>query len=140
MVCLVKSKGNKSCIFENYRNANGNGPFSRAKHDKVSFFSKSYNWIYDLFKNLILRYDYENCQADPCNTMMSELQNFVEDSSNIGKSFTSASGKTFEVSKADNFEYVDPIDKSVTKKQGIRVFFSDGSRFVMRLSGEYLIV
>ena len=55
---------------------------------------------------------------------------------NVGKVFTASSGgKTFEVSKADNFEYVDPIDKSVTKNQGIRVFFTDGSRFVMRLSG-----
>ena len=58
---------------------------------------------------------------------------------NVGKVFTASSGgKTFEVSKADNFEYVDPIDKSVTKNQGIRVFFTDGSRFVMRLSGSNL--
>ena len=28
-----------------------------------------------------------------------------------------------------------PIDKSVTKNQGIRIFFEDGSRIVMRLSG-----
>ena len=58
---------------------------------------------------------------------------------NVGKVFTASSGgKTFEVSKADNFEYVDPIDNSVTKNQGIRVFFTDGSRFVMRLSGSNL--
>merc|ERR1740123_1081506 len=88
-------------------------------------------------RNFFTRYDYENCQADPCNAMMAELQSFVDDSSNaIGKVFTASSGgKTYEVSKADNFEYEDPIDKSVTKNQGIRVFFTDGSRFVMRLSG-----
>jgi len=88
-------------------------------------------------RNFFTRYDYENCQADPCNAMMADLQSFVDDSSNSsGKVFTASSGgKTFEVSKADNFEYVDPIDKSVTKNQGIRVFFTDGSRFVMRLSG-----
>ena len=58
-------------------------------------------------------------------------------STNSGKVFTASSGgKTYEVSKADNFEYEDPIDKSVTKNQGIRVFFTDGSRFVMRLSGK----
>ena len=53
----------------------------------------------------------------------------------LGKIFTSSSGKSFTVSKADNFEYTDPIDKSVTKNQGIRIFFQDGSRIVMRLSG-----
>ena len=87
-------------------------------------------------RNFFTRYDYENCQADPCNEMMSELQGFVDDKSNVGKVYTATSGdKSFEVSKADNFEYVDPIDKSVSRNQGIRVFFTDGSRFVMRLSG-----
>merc|ERR1712156_1406048 len=87
-------------------------------------------------RNFFTRYDYENCQGEPCNAMMAELQAFVDNPGNIGKVFTASSnGKTFEVSKADNFQYVDPIDKSVTKNQGIRVFFTDGSRFVMRLSG-----
>jgi phosphoglucomutase len=31
--------------------------------------------------------------------------------------------------------YVDPVDKSVSKNQGIRFMFADGSRFVFRLSG-----
>ena len=33
-------------------------------------------------RNFFTRYDYENCQADPCNAMMAELQSFVDDSSN----------------------------------------------------------
>ena len=113
-------------------------------------------------RNFFTRYDYENCQAEPCAQMMNELQSFVDNSENIGKFFyleffkllcsilkyyviifcpilgkifTSSSGKSFTVSKADNFEYTDPIDKSVTKNQGIRIFFQDGSRIVMRLSG-----
>ena len=36
---------------------------------------------------------------------------------------------------ADDFQYNDPFDKSVTLKQGLRFVFADGSRFVMRLSG-----
>ena len=40
------------------------------------------------------------------------------------------------VSKADNFEYRDPVDNSLTQKQGIRIFFEDGSRIVFRLSGK----
>merc|ERR1712241_98170 len=86
-------------------------------------------------RNFFTRYDYENCQTEPCTQMMNDLQTFVDTSENIGKTFTSSSGKTFTVSKADNFEYTDPIDKSVTKNQGIRIFFQDGSRIVMRLSG-----
>merc|ERR1719399_323949 len=40
-----------------------------------------------------------------------------------------------EAVKADDFAYEDPVDGSVTKKQGIRVLFASGSRFVFRLSG-----
>ena len=43
--------------------------------------------------------------------------------------------KEYTVSKIDNFSYTDPVDKSVTTKQGIRIFFEDGSRIVFRLSG-----
>ena len=68
--------------------------------------------------------------------MMADLQTFVDTSSNIGKKFTGQGlkglSKDFVVSKIDNFEYTDPIDKSVTKKQGIRIFFEDGSRIVFR--------
>merc|ERR1719323_2251277 len=66
---------------------------------------------------------------------MNELQIFVDTKDNIGKTYTSKSGKSFTVSKADNFQYTDPIDQSVTKNQGLRIFFQDGSRIVMRLSG-----
>lgn len=37
--------------------------------------------------------------------------------------------------KADNFEYTDPIDGSISKNQGIRIFFEGGGRVVYRLSG-----
>merc|ERR1719288_597367 len=35
----------------------------------------------------------------------------------------------------DVFEYKDPVDGSVSKNQGIRFIFEDGSRIVFRLSG-----
>lgn len=66
--------------------------------------------------------------------MMALLEKIIADTSFIGKSFTSE-GKTYKVAKADNFSYVDPIDKSVAKNQGIRVLFDDGSRLIYRLSG-----
>ena len=39
------------------------------------------------------------------------------------------------VSRADDFAYTDPVDGSVSRGQGLRVFFADGSRLVLRLSG-----
>ena len=37
--------------------------------------------------------------------------------------------------KGDDFTYVDPVDKSVSQKQGVRFLLSDGSRVIFRLSG-----
>jgi phosphoglucomutase len=39
------------------------------------------------------------------------------------------------VGAADDFAYADPVDGSVSKRQGVRVMFQDGSRIVYRLSG-----
>lgn len=48
--------------------------------------------------------------------MMQHLEKLLETKGLIGKSFYSG-GKTYKVTKADNFSYVDPIDKSVTDNQ-----------------------
>jgi phosphoglucomutase len=45
----------------------------------------------------------------------------------------SVEGMTVEA--ADDFAYTDPVDGSVSLQQGVRVLFTGGSRFVMRLSG-----
>ena len=39
------------------------------------------------------------------------------------------------VEHADDFSYRDPIDGSVSEKQGIRILFKGGARIVYRLSG-----
>merc|ERR1712085_91606 len=47
-------------------------------------------------------------------------------------------GKEFDgmkMAKNDVFEYLDPVDGSVSKNQGIRYIFEDGSRIIFRLSG-----
>ena len=36
---------------------------------------------------------------------------------------------------ADQFSYVDPVDGSVSKNQGVRIAFENGCRGVIRLSG-----
>ena len=65
------------------------------------------------------RYDYENVESEPAQQMMTDLRNKVSTetvAAFIGKEFTEGD-KTYKVAKADDFEYTDPIDKSVSKKQ-----------------------
>lgn len=85
-------------------------------------------------RNYFTRYDYEECELAPCNEMMDTLEKRIIAADFAGKEFSSG-GKTYKVRQADNFSYNDPIDKSVSTKQGLRIVFEDGSRIVMRLSG-----
>lgn len=85
-------------------------------------------------RNYFTRYDYEECELGACNEMMDVMEKTITDPAFAGKSF-SAGGKSYTVKVADNFSYNDPIDKSVSTKQGLRIVFTDGSRVVMRLSG-----
>ena len=39
------------------------------------------------------------------------------------------------VSSADAFAYTDPVDRSLTPNQGIRIVFREGGRAIFRLSG-----
>jgi phosphoglucomutase len=39
------------------------------------------------------------------------------------------------VQLADDFTYTDPVDHSVSARQGVRIVMTDGSRIVLRLSG-----
>merc|ERR1719164_106091 len=48
----------------------------------------------------------------------------------VGQDFGGMKIKTNDV-----FEYTDPVDNSVSKNQGVRFIFEDGSRIVFRLSG-----
>ncbi|ALC43182.1 Pgm [Drosophila busckii] len=85
-------------------------------------------------RNYFTRYDYEECDLEPCNEMMATMEQNITAADFAGKSFTSG-GKSYKVKEADNFSYTDPVDKSVATKQGLRIVFEDGSRIVMRLSG-----
>lgn len=85
-------------------------------------------------RNAFQRLDFENCDSGKANTMISRLEGEFAKAGLIG-SHLQSDGETFTVTTADNFEYVDPVDGSVTRKQGLRLIFSDGSRIVWRLSG-----
>ncbi|XP_057300218.1 phosphoglucomutase-1-like [Hydractinia symbiolongicarpus] len=81
-------------------------------------------------RNFFTRYDYENVTSESGNELMAQLRQSINDSSLNGKEFG-----TYTVKNMDDFKYVDPIDESVSEKQGIRIMFTDGSRIIVRLSG-----
>ncbi|QNI86219.1 phosphoglucomutase [Synechococcus sp. PROS-7-1] len=74
------------------------------------------------------RHDYEAVPSDAAHGLYDRLETMLP--SLAGQSFAGRS-----ISSADNFSYCDPIDKSVTKGQGLRILLEDGSRVVVRLSG-----
>jgi phosphoglucomutase len=79
-------------------------------------------------RNFYSRYDYEGLPTDAANGVMQHLR----------ASFATLGGKQFgkyTVKHCDDFSYTDPVDGSVSKGQGVRIIFTDGSRIVFRLSG-----
>ena len=79
-------------------------------------------------RNYYSRHDYEGVDSDAANGLVDNLRSQL--STLPGKKFGDLT-----VEKADDFAYHDPIDKSVSEHQGIRVLFQGGSRVVFRLSG-----
>jgi phosphoglucomutase len=74
------------------------------------------------------RHDYEAIETDKANALMAALEEKLDRLAG-----TTAGSLTIE--RADSFTYHDPIDGSVSRNQGIRIFFEGGSRLVFRLSG-----
>ncbi|ESO07499.1 hypothetical protein HELRODRAFT_186861 [Helobdella robusta] len=85
-------------------------------------------------RNFYTRYDYENCESAKGDQLMSELEKLITADNFKGKTFT-ASGKSYKVKIGENFSYTDPVDKSVSKNQGLIITFEDNSRIIFRLSG-----
>ncbi len=79
-------------------------------------------------RNVYSRHDYEDLPLDAANGVIEHLRN----------NFTSLTGKAFgryTIKTCDDFSYTDPIDGSISTKQGLRILFEDASRIVFRLSG-----
>ncbi|NJL37782.1 MAG: alpha-D-glucose phosphate-specific phosphoglucomutase [Leptolyngbyaceae cyanobacterium SM1_4_3] len=79
-------------------------------------------------RNYYSRHDYEGVDSDRAKTLMETLRSAA--ATLKGKQFGA-----YTVEYADDFSYTDPVDGSVSQKQGLRVGFTDGSRIVFRLSG-----
>lgn len=79
-------------------------------------------------RNVYSRHDYEAIPTDAASSVITHLR----------EQFDALTGKTlgsYQVKSCDDFAYTDPVDGSVSKLQGIRILFTDGSRIVFRLSG-----
>jgi len=74
------------------------------------------------------RHDYEGIATASADALMRDLR----------ASLQSLPGKTIAgctVDFGDDFSYTDPVDGSVSERQGVRIGLKDGSRAVFRLSG-----
>ena len=79
-------------------------------------------------RNFYSRHDYEAINSAKANELMANLR--AKLAQLPGSSFGA-----YTITTADDFSYSDPVDNSVSNKQGVRLIFSDGSRIVFRLSG-----
>ncbi|KAK7200197.1 phosphoglucomutase [Novymonas esmeraldas] len=78
-------------------------------------------------RNYYSRYDYEEVSTDAASAVMETVERTA------AADVPALNGAA--CTTIDNFSYTDPIDGSVSTRQGVRVLFDDGSRFVLRLSG-----
>lgn len=74
------------------------------------------------------RHDYEGVDSEAAKRMIDRLEEQLP--ALPGQSFAG-----LRVESADSFSYRDPVDDSVSAGQGLRLFFDNGGRIVMRLSG-----
>lgn len=81
------------------------------------------------------RYDYENVDSGAAKELMANLVNLQASLSDVNNIIRGIRSDVADVVQADEFEYKDPVDGSISKHQGIRYLFADGSRLVFRLSG-----
>ncbi len=79
-------------------------------------------------RNYYTRHDYEGVAVEAANTLMTDLRAALPGLS--GQKFG-----TRTLTLADDFAYLDPVDGSVSKAQGVRLMFDDGARVIFRLSG-----
>ncbi|MGF7135852.1 phosphoglucomutase [Paraburkholderia sp. EB58] len=79
-------------------------------------------------RNYYSRHDYEAIDSAAADALMTHLRAQLP-------SLPGQRLDDFIVETADDFSYTDPVDGSMSQKQGVRLVFAEGSRIVFRLSG-----
>lgn len=79
-------------------------------------------------RNFYTRHDYEELDSGAAQQLMNDVRAKLPrlKGENFGP---------YRVSHADDYSYIDPIDRSVSTGQGLRILFENGTRIVYRLSG-----
>jgi len=79
-------------------------------------------------RNYYARHDYEGLDGAAAERLITELR----------ATLPTLPGRTIQeatIANADEFEYLDPVDGSLSRSQGLRVQFEGGARIIFRLSG-----
>jgi phosphoglucomutase len=79
-------------------------------------------------RNYYSRHDYDEIDADAAAKLMDDLRAKLP-------ALRGERLRDLAIEHADDFSYTDPIDGSVSTKQGIRIVLEGGARIVYRLSG-----
>ena len=79
-------------------------------------------------RNYYSRHDYEAIPSTIANQIFNNLSYMLPSLKN-----NKFAGNL--VKQADNFSYLDPVDNSISKNQGLRIILEDNSRVIIRLSG-----
>lgn len=79
-------------------------------------------------RNYYSRHDYEGIDSAKANALMNQLRDKLN-------GLTGKKLGTYTVELADDFSYADPVDGSISTRQGVRLVLSNGARIVFRLSG-----
>jgi phosphoglucomutase len=79
-------------------------------------------------RNYYARHDYEGVDSDAANALMNHLRETMAAMPGLRL-------HGLAVEQADDFDYLDPVDGSTSRNQGVRILFAGGSRAVFRLSG-----
>uniref|UniRef100_A0AAY4AB52 Phosphoglucomutase n=1 Tax=Denticeps clupeoides TaxID=299321 RepID=A0AAY4AB52_9TELE len=87
-----------------------------------------------LGRNFFCRFDYDALDPRAAFYLMKDLEAVITEKAFPSQKFA-VGNNVYSVEKADNFEYIDPVDGTVARNQGLRIIFSDSSRIIFRLSG-----
>jgi phosphoglucomutase len=79
-------------------------------------------------RNYYARHDYEGLESAAAEQLINKLRAALP-------TLPGRKMKGLTVVKADEFEYLDPVDGSLSRNQGLRLLFKSGARIVFRLSG-----
>ncbi|WP_291992109.1 alpha-D-glucose phosphate-specific phosphoglucomutase [Candidatus Accumulibacter sp. ACC003] len=79
-------------------------------------------------RNVYSRHDYEGIDTAAGDRLMNDLRARLPQ-------LVGTLCNELRVAAADDFAYTDPVDGSLSERQGVRILLEDGSRVVFRLSG-----